>query len=93
MIIDQKLNYARVKKSREKHKKTRVTTIDTPSIEQEVLRHYNDKTIDAKTKQEFLKIMIDIWKNKNKIPVPVPDAPTLDFSALMNNAPEPAAPE
>lgn len=68
-----------------KESKTMVfTEITTDSIEKEIINFYN-KTDDIQEKKDWMKIMVDIWKNKNKVGsiAPKEEEESFDFSSLV----------
>lgn len=64
--------------------------ITTDSIEKEIINFYN-KTDDLQEKKDWMKIMVDIWKNKNKVNVAggsEKNDDNFDFSKLIKKRDE-----
>jgi hypothetical protein len=58
-----------------------IKTIDTDSIEKELLKYYNNN----EAVPDALRYMIDVWKIKHKIPSNTKE--DFDFSQLMGDSP------
>jgi hypothetical protein len=87
MVIDMKKQVEANRRYRAK--KRPIAVITTETIEKEVLKNYNDKSIDPAMKRDLLKIMIDIWKSKDKVRNSPKDEATFALDGNINGIHEP----